>query len=954
MEKNIHGFRLVRERELTDTKGTLYEFIHEKTGAQLAWLKRDDENKTFAIVFKTIPENDTGVFHMLEHSVLNGSDKYPVREPFVELLKGSMQTFLNAFTYPDKTMYPVSSRNPKDFMNLISVYMDAVFHPAIYHNPNIFYQEGWHYEIRNKEDEPVYKGVVLNEMKGAFSSVDELLIDELNRMLFPDNCYQYVSGGDPEHITDLSYEKFLETHGRFYHPSNARVFLDGDMDIDQVLAFINDEYFSHYDSEDFDFSIPEQKPVKKAVHRIEYEIGEEEPLEDKTEVSYAKIVSSFDNPMKNLAWSVLSSVLVSNNESPLKQSVLEKGLAQDVELDLYNGIQQPWVVLTLRNTNEDQIDDAFKMIQDKAEELINNGLDHDQILASLNQMEFQYREKHEPAGLMYAQRSMDSWLYDGDPALYLSSGHLFNELRDQIDKGYFEDLLKEFIFADDLQEVIAVPSVTKGKERVEKEAQKLHSIKESWGDDIDQYIQINKKLDEWQKTPDSEEQLNTLPKLSLSDVSEKPANEVKFEETECNGVPVILHPAEDSGIVYMNLYFSLAGITRDHLPSLGLWSDLLGNLPTKNHTVDELQGIIRRDLGGLGFSVEAYSPVDRRDACIPVIVVSCAVLKQNVDKAVPIITDILQNTIYDKTRILPLLKQDFEEYKQSLISSGNSAAVRRISAHYSAEGVFREYVGGYESGIWEKDFQDHYEEKADAFINDCEMYADVLFSKDRLTVSVTGKENLDTVSTLISQLHDIPAQKALMHYPYLEDNKEFILIPGGVSYSASGNNVETQDMKYDPSMQVLAHIMTYEYLWNEVRVKGGAYGTGMNVNPNGNYAVYSYRDPDVMHSLEAYDHAGEWLEKFTDSGMNIDQMIIGTIASGEPLLSPSSRVKVGDVWYFRGVDYERRLRTRKTLLHTDLKKLQNYVPLFKDDIICVVGNEQAEEKCKDFKVLKKI
>ncbi|MDD6259127.1 MAG: insulinase family protein [Erysipelotrichaceae bacterium] len=954
MEKNVHGFRLVRERELTDTKGTLYEFIHEKTGAQLAWLKRDDENKTFAIVFKTIPEDDTGVFHMLEHSVLNGSDKYPVREPFVELLKGSMQTFLNAFTYPDKTMYPVSSRNPKDFMNLVSVYMDAVFHPAIYHNPNIFYQEGWHYEIRNKEDEPVYKGVVLNEMKGAFSSVDELLIDELNRMLFPDNCYQYVSGGDPEHITDLSYEKFLETHGRFYHPSNARVFLDGDMNIDQVLTFINDEYFSHYEKEDFDFRIPEQKPVEKAVHRIEYEIGEDESSEDKTEVSYAKIVSSFDNPMKNLAWSVLSSVLVSNNESPLKQSVLEKGLAQDVELDLYNGIQQPWVVLTLRNTNEDQIDDAFKMIQDKAEELIHNGLDHDQILASLNQMEFQYREKHEPAGLMYAQRSMDAWLYDGDPALYLSSGHLFNELREQIDKGYFESLLKEFIFADDLQEVIAVPSVTKGKERVQKETEKLHQIKESWGNDIDQYIEINNKLDEWQKTPDSEEQLHTLPKLSLSDVSEKPANEVKFEETECNGVPVILHPSEDSGIVYMNLYFSLAGITRDHLPSLGLWSGLLGNLPTENHTVDELQGIIRRDLGGLGFSVEAYSPVDRRDACIPVIVVSCSVLKQNVDKTVPIIVDILQNTIYDKARILPLLKQDFEEYRQSLIASGNSAAVRRISAHYSAEGVFREYVGGYESGLWEKDLQDHYEEKADAFINDCEMYADVLFSKDRLTVSVTGKENLDTVNTLISEMHTIPAQKALMHYPYLEDNKEFILIPGGVSYSGWGNNTEASDMKYDPSMQVLAHIMTYEYLWTEVRVKGGAYGTGMSVNPNSNYAVYSYRDPDVMHSLEAYSHAGEWFDQFTDSGMNIDQMIIGTIASGEPLLSPSTRVKVGDVWYFRGVDYERRLRTRKTLLHTDLKKLKNYIPLFKDDVVCVVGNEQAEEKCQDFKVLKKI
>lgn len=316
----INGFEIKNITELSDVKGTLYEMQHVKTGAKLAWLDRADENKTFAIAFKTIPENDTGVFHILEHSVLNGSKKYPVREPFVELLKGSMQTFLNAMTFPDKTLYPVSSRNDKDFMNLMSVYMDAVFHPAIYTNPNIFYQEGWHYEIRHEEDTPIYKGVVLNEMKGAFSSVDETIIDELNRMLFPDNCYQYVSGGDPEHITDLSYESFIETHQKFYHPSNARVWLDGTLDINEVTKFINDEYFSQYEKEELDFSIPNQVEKEAQHHTVQYELSKDESKEHRTQIALARIVSSYDQPLKNLAWGLLSTILVSSNESELKKS----------------------------------------------------------------------------------------------------------------------------------------------------------------------------------------------------------------------------------------------------------------------------------------------------------------------------------------------------------------------------------------------------------------------------------------------------------------------------------------------------------------------------------------------------------------------------------------------------------------------------------------------------------
>lgn len=961
METNdvIHGFRLVRKRDLPDTNGTLYEFNHEKTGAQLIWHDRKDENKTFTITFKTIPENDTGVFHMLEHSVLNGSEKYPVREPFVELLKGSMQTFLNAFTYPDKTMYPVSSRNPKDFMNLMSVYLDAVFHPAIYQNPNIFYQEGWHYEIRKKEDEPVFKGVVLNEMKGAFSSVDEALINELNRMLFPDNCYQYVSGGDPEHIPDLTYEKFIETHQRFYHPSNARVFLDGEMDIDAVLKFIDEEYFSKYEKEEMNFNIPMQKAVKGQTHTIEYEIGPDEDEKNRTEVCLAKIVSDYQNSEKNLAWSVLNSILVSSNESPLKKKLIESGLVQDVEVDLYDGIQQPWAVVTLRNTVKDKVDEAVALLKKTAEDLVENGLDHEQILASLNQTEFRYREKHEPAGLMYAQASMDSWLYDGDPALYLSSGTLFDSLRKKTEEGYFEDLLKEFLLADDLQEVIAVPSRTRGEERVKKEKERLHQAKVSWGDDIDHYIEINRKLDEWQRTPDTEEQLNTLPKLALSDISKEPYD-IPFEETEVNGVPVILHPSEDTGIVYLTFYFSLAGITREHLSSMSLWSGLLGNLPTENRTLEQLQEDIRMNLGDLSFFVDACSPAHVHDACIPLLGVSCSVLKKNLDAAVPLIQDILLHTVYDKDKVLTFLKQENEDFRQSLIANGHSAAMRRVSAHLSAEGVFREYVGGYESGLYEKHLEDHYEEKSDEFLNECAMYADVIFSKDRLTASVTGKENLDVVKQMINGLHDIPANRARMHYPLLTEKKEFIQIPGGVNYSAMGNNLVDEGGTYDAGMQVMSHLLTYDWLWTEVRVKGGAYGTGFSINPNGNMAGYSYRDPDPENAIHAFRGAGDHLKELSENNASLNQMIIGTIAAGEPLLTPSSKVRVSDTRCFRGITFENRKKAREKILSMNTQKLGEWSDLvnrsMKEGYVCIVGNEETEKKLSDegFKELKKI
>lgn len=946
----VHGFRVKRIRDLKDTGGKLIELEHEKSGAQCIYHDRKDENKTFAITFKTLPEDNTGVFHMLEHSVLNGSKKYPVREPFVELLKGSMQTFLNAFTYPDKTMYPVSTRNDQDFLNLMSVYMDAVFHPAIYENPNIFYQEGWHYEYRNKDDEPVYKGVVLNEMKGAYSSVDESIINTLNHMLFKDNCYQYESGGNPENITDLSYEQFIATHKKYYHPSNARIWLDGSMNIEDVLKFIDEEYLSEYTREEFDFRIPMQKPVESKTERFEYETSEEEGTEHRTHVAYAKIVSRFDDMKKNLAWQVLSSILVANNESPLKKTILEKCLGEDVELELFEGIQQPWAVLCIRNTDEDKLEQVKENVITTVKELVENGLNHDQISATLNQMEFRYREKHEPAGLMYGQRAMEAWLYEGDPAQNLSIGYLFDELRSAINDGYYENLLKEFLLEDDYVTAVAVPSVTLGKEREDREKEKLHAWKENLSDP-EYYIELNRKLDEWQATPDTEEQLETLPHLKLSDVSDKPFT-IECDETMVRGVPVYLHPDEDSGIVYMNLYFSLAGVTVRDLPSVAFYSSLFMNLRTKSHTLEELQQLVRNDLGSLSFFVDAYTPSGEKDACIPVLGITCSVLKEKVDRAVAIINEVIHETVFDKEAILPLLKQDNEDFRQNMIANGQAIAARRVSAHYCAEGVFKEYVGGYSSYVYEKDLEKNYEDKANEFVQECELYSEVLFSQNRLTASITGKDNLSVIEKVIDCLNDVEGMRAKMHYPYLKDKNEMIVIPGGVSYSVCGNNTYEISGKLDNRLSVVSHLLTYDWLWSEVRVKGGAYGTGISISPTGMVQAYSYRDPDVQNAITAYRTCGNRLKELADNNFDLSQMIIGTIAEAEPLLSPSSAVRVADVWKFRNIQYETRVQNRRRLLDMkaqDLNELSDIISqAMNEGCICVVGNSTTCDKLEGF------
>lgn len=930
----IHGFTVTSVTELPDSHSVMYRLRHDRTHAELIYNSRDDENKTFAISFRTTPENDTGVFHILEHSVLNGSGRYPVKEPFVELLKGSMNTFLNAMTFDDKTVFPVSSRNSKDFMNLVAVYMDAVFDPEIYRNPKIFMQEGWHYELRDEKDEPTYKGVVLNEMKGAYASVDETLVSHISKALFPDTCYQYSSGGDPAHITDLTYEQFIETHRRFYHPSNARIYLDGKMDVEAVLQFIDEQYLSRYDAIEPHTDIPLQTAVPAQEDVYEYECSEED-LANRTMICLARIASIDSDVKRNTALSVLSEILTGSNDAPLKKPFLDAGLCEDVSLDLYDSIRQPWASLTFRNTEKDKLDQIRDLLHRTAAQLIHDGLDHDELEAALNHAEFAYRDRQEPAGVINAEICLLSWLYDDDPSLYLNLGHVFEELREEVKNNYFENLLAD-LFSDEahVQTIIALPSHEEGKRRVEAEKAKIREAHP----DRKQLLEATHELDVWQNTPDTPENLARLPHLSLSDVDPDPLPDTQ-EEKEYKDIPLLVYPAQSSGIAYVNLYFNIAGIRREQLPALSLYTSLLTDIPTKKHSVRELQILMNRWIGSLSIGLLSTSLIGETDACTPMLYVRMSCLDQNTEQALNLVKEILTESVFRKEEIHPLVRQIRQSFIEAAASSGQSFARTRVMAACSASGVFDEYTKGISSGRWLKELDENFDDACKDFIDLCSIFTENLFITSRLSAAYSGDHEAE-MHAFLDGFETGDAHRAKVHYPLLKKENEGIIIPGDVAYAVIGNVFPENS----GSLRVLSHILTYEYLWNEVRVKGGAYGTGASAGAGTAALAYSYRDPDPANVIQAMTHCDSFMKAMCEETDDFTEYIIGAISAGSPVLSPGSRISIADLRCFSHITYEYRKNRRKQMLETDGKQLcqeaEALTRAMQNGMICVVGPEE--------------
>lgn len=951
----IHGFTVKRIRPIDELNAEFIEMTHDKTGAELAWIKRSEENKTFGIAFETLPFDDTGVFHILEHSVLCGSQKYQVKEPFVELLKTSMNTFLNAMTFPDKTFYPISSRNEKDFYNLLRVYLDAVFCPMIYEKPEIFRQEGWHYEF-DADDNVSYKGVVFNEMKGVFASADELEEMAINRALFPNSPYKYVSGGDPAYIPDLSYDEFVSSHKKFYSPTNSYIILDGNIDIEKTLEIIDEEYLSAIERGERIAPPKLQTAVDGKETEIEYELGEEESLENRTRITWGSVIGTFDEKEKITALKVLSDVLCGSNQSLLSKTVLSKGLAEDITMQVYDGVYQPWLKIEARNIADGKADELEALIVSELNNLAKNGIDHSQLEASMANLEYQMRERdygNMPQGIIFGIIMLETWLYGGDPIDNLLVGDLFTNLKEKMRDGYFENLISDYILNNPHKaKVVLVPSYSAGDKRRENEQSRINSEVSCWSNEVRVAEKENQeKLLAWQNSQDTTEALAALPTLKISDISAKP-EELPTEILKYNDITALYHDINCAGIANYTLFFDADNLNQEEISELSFLTDILGKIRTVNHSEEELDRLSRLIFGNISFSVSSYPVKNYTDKCKIKLAVNFGTLEKNISEALSLVAEILTDTQFDKEETaFDLVKQLSTDYYQRIVMAGARVGMGRISAQNTAVGVSNECAGGFEYYKWLSENAKNWnwtslKEKLESLVSR-------IICSNRLTVSLTGadretlKNTAEFFESKLPKCSDNSELKSVLK-PWGK-SKEGIAVPADISFACAGGLLPDFSA-YDGNMSVASNIISLQYLWNVIRVQGGAYGTGFSINRSGLANCYSYRDPNAAGSLESYKKSAEFLREFCAQTEDISGYIIGAVSNASPLLTPKMKGDKANENYWSQISYEDREKMFAQMLSASSQSVANVAnsieKVFDDSGVCVIGSRKQLESCK--------
>ncbi len=939
--ERLFGFTVTRVREVAELSGTFYELRHD-CGAELCWLQNGEENKVFSVAFKTLPKNSTGVFHILEHAMLCGSEKYPVREPFLDLLKGSMNTFLNAMTYPDKTVYPCSSRNTKDFLNLTSVYLDAVFAPKLLENPNIFYQEGWH--IEPTDDGYTFNGIVFNEMKGALAGQDSIVGEEMLHLLFPDTCYGVISGGDPLVIPTLTYEDFCDTYHRFYHPGNARFYLDGDLPFEETLALI-DGYLSRPQTKLAPPVVAMQTP-RAAVGHNAYEISVEEPRENRGQVTFGKIVGTHKDCRKLLALRVLFDAVAGSNEAPLTRALLSSGLAEDLEWEVADYLAQPYVQINVKNVKDGKADDALALLRAEARNLCETGIDRDELEASLAALDYQLHDVAEPQGIERNLNALRSWLYGDDPLAPLVPDADLAAVKEMLAGDGFENLLFE-IFCDEqnVATLYTEASTTLGEENRKKEAALCASMTADWDEQKRAAAKaLCDTLLSWQQTPDTPEQIATLPMLSLSDAGEPPVW-VETEESLQHGVRVWTHPVACRDVVHLKLYFPLTGCDLATLGDLELFAHLLCELPTKQYSTLLLQQKIKRYFGYLRFAV---TPVHTGDTatCVPCLVASAGFMRQNETEALALLSEILLHTdVSDVSPVFEIFRQMDDTARQSLIMEGHQYAMYAAGACGSAACAVTEVLCGNTQIEHLHRLMENEQETVPALVASMSEVFRHAVGKKGLIVSITADEPLD-VSALLTTLPDGGDPFEPKAYKTALPQHSTITIPAAIGFSAQ--SLTPPDAKWNGPLKVACNILSLDYLWNKLRVQGGAYSAGCGVRASGRMFAYTYRDPSPINSMNVFKELADALLAFCDSGEDVERYILSTVSSTEPLKTPQQKGASANAYKFEGLTKADVLAYRNAILHTDNAAVRGCADLLlkfaQEGSTCVVAGAELLPK----------
>ncbi len=960
----LKNYELIQEKNLKDLKSEGYLLRHKKSGARVLLMENDDENKVFAIGFRTPPTDSTGVPHILEHSVLCGSKNFPLKDPFVELVKGSLNTFLNAMTYPDKTVYPVASCNEKDFQNLMHVYMDAVFYPNIYEHEEIFKQEGWSYKLEDADASLEYNGVVYNEMKGAFSSPEGVLDRVILNSLFPDNTYACESGGDPDEIPNLTYEQFLAFHKKYYHPSNSYIYLYGDMDMEEKLAWLDAEYLSKFDAMEIDSQIPLQTAFD-AVREVEkeYSIASNEEEEDNTYLSYNKVIGTSLEKELYLAFEILDYALLSAPGAPLKKALLDAGIGKDVMGSYDNGVLQPMFSVIAKNANVEQKEAFVKVIEDTLSAIVKEGMDQKALEAGINYHEFRYREAdfgNYPKGLIYVLQMFDSWLYDDEqPFLHVEAIETFDFLKKQVKNGYFENLIQTYLL-DNTHGTIVVVKPEKGRtQRLDKALEeKLAAYKASLSkEEIEKLVSDTAALEAYQEAEESLENMEKIPVLERSDIKREIAP-IYNQEMEIADTKMLFHEIDTNGIGYIDVMFDLSGVAAEDLPYVGFLQAVLGVIDTEHYEYGELFNEINVHTGGIGTSLELYPNVTKvkEKEFKATFEIKGKALYEKLSVTFAMMEEILtKSKLDDEKRLKEILAMTKSRLQMRFQSAGHVTAAQRAMSYLSSLSKFKDLCAGV--GYYEviKQLEEHFEEEKEQLIARLTRLTKIIFRPENMMLSFTAsKEGLTGMEPLVCALKkglftdEVEGKPCVL---YCEKKNEGFKTSSKVQYVARSGNFIDAGLEYTGALQILKVILSYDYLWQNVRVKGGAYGCMSNFSRLGDGYFMSYRDPNLEKTNQVYEGVVEYLENFDVSERDMTKYIIGTMSNIDQPLTPVAKGDRSLNLYMNHVSEEMILEERNQILDATVDDIRNLATIVKAvldcECLCVVGNEEKIEEQKE-------
>ena len=961
---HLQAYELQKEENLPGIQAKGYLLRHKKSGARVLLVENDDENKVFSIGFRTPPSDSTGVPHIMEHSVLCGSKNFPVKDPFVELVKGSLNTFLNAMTYPDKTVYPVASCNDKDFQNLMHVYMDAVLHPNIYQHEEIFRQEGWSYKLDSLDDKLEYNGVVYNEMKGAFSSPEGVLDRVVLNTLFPDTSYANESGGDPEVIPELTYEQFLDFHRKYYHPSNSYIYLYGDMDMEEKLKWLDLEYLSDYEEIQVDSKIKYQDPFTEVVEKeIAYSIASDESESENTYLSYNKVIGTSLDRELYLAFQILDYALLSAPGAPLKKALTDAGIGKDIMGSYDNGIYQPIFSVIAKNAEKSQKDIFVETVEDVMRTLVTDGIDKKALEAGINYHEFRYREAdfgNYPKGLMYGLQMMDSWLYDDEkPFIHIEALDTFEFLKKQVQTDYYEQLIQRYLL-DNTHGAIVVVKPERGRTaRMETELEEaLQAYKMSLSkEEQERLVERTKALEAYQSEPDAEEDLERIPILKREDISGEIAPIIN-EELTIAGVPVVFHEIETNGIGYMDVMFDASDVAEEELPYLGILQSVLGIIDTTHYEYGELFNEINVHTGGIGTSLELYNDVTnvKEKVFRSTFEVKAKALYQKLPMAFEMIGEILaESKLEDTKRMKEILAMLKSRLLMKFQSSGHTTAALRAMSYASPSAKLKDMTSGIE--FYEKVayLEEHFEEEKARLTEILTNLTKKLFRSDRMMISFTAsKAGLSGMETMIEGLKKRLFEEETKETPcilHCEKKNEGFKTASKVQYVARAGNFIDQGVPYHGALQILKVILSYDYLWQNVRVIGGAYGCMINFNRIGEGYFVSYRDPNLKRTMDVYEGVVDYLENFTVTDRDMTKYIIGTMSNIDQPMTPAIKGERSMNLYMNRVSEEMIQTERCQILEAQQEDIRKLAPVveavLRADQICVIGGEEKIEEDRE-------